>query len=263
MGINVNIFASVFGFWPLLFLAILVGFIRARGRFYKALKLSVRTMIVIWGAFALLRAYSFALHFPVKTYYISDPLNTRLFFFTGFLLFGLQLLVIFVYKRYERIDIYKVHTIEGLLKLPAQDLLVEIGAYFRFLGHKTKVNDPAKDGRVGNLLIKTKLKRNWIVQFVHSSQPAVEHQLVDLLDRMDINAADLGVLISTTGFSPSLVQLVKYQPVKLLDGSHLLKMFQRLHILKIRSYAEPSDSRADDKLPENENNSASKQVLQA
>ena len=263
MGFTENILVNIFGFWPLLFLTLLFGLVLGRSKVYKALKISVRIMIIIWAAFALLLAYAFAFHLPLKTWFIPDPLNIRLFLVSGFLLFGLQLQIIFLYKRYEKKDIYTFNTLEELLKLPAQDLLAEIGVYFRYLGHGTKMNALAESGKAGSLLVKTKLGQKWVIQLLHNGQTAGEKQFLNLLDCMDQNHADLGVLISTSGFEANLIDLTAFQPVKLLDGSHLLKMFDRLHNLKIHSAGKPFVSAAENRLSEDKKSSVSKQALQA
>jgi hypothetical protein len=75
-----TVFENVFGFWPLLLLAPLQN--RRSG---------IRNMVYVWGVWAIIRILLFfnpqPLSKPITI--IQEPLNTLLFFGTGFILIAI------------------------------------------------------------------------------------------------------------------------------------------------------------------------------
>ena len=219
-----DILASIFGFWPLIFLAAFGGALKGRGKFSTVMRRGLSGMLILWGFFAILRLYSLATGQEVVGFLISEPASTSLFFFTGFvlavLLFGSRILSRYKVKK----DLDRVNSTADFQGVSPDYFEEMVAEYFRLQGHRAVVSGSAAGDHGVDVVVRTKNGNKWVVQCKRYKNNVGEPVIRDLMGVIQHEEADLGILMTSGGFTRKAVEWAKNKPIRLVDGKQLLKL---------------------------------------
>jgi hypothetical protein len=210
------IFDLVFDFWPVLILAPL-----------QNRKSGIRNMVYVWGFWAVIRILLFFNPEPIsKSLLIPEPLNTILFFATGFILVFIWVGLTYWRRNRTRTKAFGLST-EGLLNLPPGDFEEMVAELYRAMGHQARRTGMSGDHGV-DVLIKAKNGEKWIVQCKRWRTHTGESIVRDFYGTMQHAKASQGAIIATSGFSQAAIEWAKGKPLYLYNGNDFLRLWEKV-----------------------------------
>jgi hypothetical protein len=209
------IFDMVFDFWPVLLLAPLQN--RRSG---------IRNMVYVWGFWAIIRIFLLFNPEPIsKSLLIPEPINTILFFVTGFILISIWIGVTYWRRNRTRSKAFGISS-EGLLNLTPSDFEEMVAELYRAMGHQAKRTGMIGDHGV-DVVVKAKNGEKWVVQCKRWRTPAGESIVRDFFGMMQHEKAAQGAIIATSGFSQAAKEWAKGKPLYLYNGNDFVNLWQR------------------------------------
>ena len=209
------IFDMVFDFWPVLLLAPLQN--RRSG---------IRNMVYVWGFWAIIRIFLLFNPEPIsKSLLIPEPINTILFFVTGFILISIWIGVTYWRRNRTRSKAFGISS-EGLLNLTPSDFEEMVAELYRAMGHQAKRTGMIGDHGV-DVVVKAKNGEKWVVQCKRWRTPAGELIVRDFFGMMQHEKAAQGAIIATSGFSQAAKEWAKGKPLYLYNGNDFVNLWQR------------------------------------
>jgi hypothetical protein len=217
-----NIFNFIFTFWPVLILAPLQN--RRSG---------IRNMVYIWGFWAIIRIVLFFNPEPIsKSLFITEPLNTILFFVTGFILIIIWIGVTYWRRSRTRSKAFGLSS-EDLLNLPPNEFEEMTAELYRAMGHQARRTGSIGDHGV-DVIVKTKNGEKWVVQCKRWRTPAGESIVRDFYGMMQHEKAAQGAIIATSGFSRAAIEWAKGKPLNLYNGNDFLRLWEKVKKQRIK-----------------------------
>jgi len=205
----------VFDFWFVLILAPL-----------QNRKSGIRNMIYAWMFWAVIRIVLFFNPDPINvSLTISDPLNTILFFVTGFILIA----VWFIWNFFKSGQLRKKAlgmSAKDLLDLPPgefEEMTAELYRARGFQAHKTG----ARGDHGVDVVVKSKDGKTMVVQCKRWRKPVGESIIREFYGTMHHEKAAHGTIIATSGFTPPAIEWAKGKPMSLYDGNKFIEMWQK------------------------------------
>lgn len=209
------IFDMVFDFWPVLLLAPLQN--RRSG---------IRNMVYVWGFWAIIRIFLLFNPEPIsKSLLIPEPINTILFFVTGFILISIWIGVTYWRRNRTRSKAFGISS-EGLLNLTPSDFEEMVAELYRAMGHQAKRTGMIGDHGV-DVVVKAKNGEKWVVQCKRWRTPAGKSIVRDFFGMMQHEKAAQGAIIATSGFSQAAKEWAKGKPLYLYNGNDFVNLWQR------------------------------------
>ena len=206
----------VFAFWPVLILAPLQN--RRSG---------IRNMVTVWGYWAIIRIFLFFNPEPFsKSLLIPEPLNTILFFVTGFILIAIWIGRTYWNRSRTRSKAFELST-EGLLNLPPADFEEMVAELYRAMGHQAKRTGMSGDHGV-DVVVNAKNGEKWVVQCKRWRTPAGESIVRDFYGMMLHEKAAQGAIIATSGFSQQAREWAMGKPLYLYNGKEFLRLWEKV-----------------------------------
>jgi hypothetical protein len=211
-----SIFDFVFAFWPILILAPLQN--RRSG---------IRNMVYVWGFWAIIRIILFFNPDPIsKSLLIPEPLNTILFFATGFILIAIWIGITYWRRSRTRSKDFGISS-EGLLNLPPSDFEEMVAELYRAMGHQARRTGAIGDHGV-DVVVNAKNGEKWVVQCKRWRTPAGESIVRDFYGTMQHEKAAQGAIIATSGFSKAAIEWAKGKPLYLYNSNDFLRLWKKV-----------------------------------
>ena len=221
------VFDFIFDFWPVLILAPLQN--RKRG---------IRNMVYVWGFWAIIRIILFFNPEPIsKSLLIPEPVNTILFFVTGFILIAVWIGITYWKRSRTRIKAFGLSS-EGLLNLSPGDFEEMVAELYRAMGHQARCTGMVGDHGV-DVVVKAKNGEKWVVQCKRWRTPAGESIVRDFYGMMQHEKAAQGAIIATSGFSQPAIEWAKGKPLYLYNGKDFLQLWDKVKKQQLKGSKSP------------------------
>lgn len=214
------------GFWPLMFLAVLVGVAKRRKGFGAMLRISVNALMVAWGFFALLNlAFYF---FKLDTFHLLPvDVNMKLFLSVGLMLLPFEFAIL-LEERHKKIDANTLEEMQALSPSQFEKLVAET---YRAQGHKVEIVGSTGDHGI-DLVVNTRKGETWLVQCKKYRGKVGEPVIRDFYGAMRAANADAGAVV-TTGLITAQARLwAEGKPIFLYDGDEFLDVIKTTRIRK-------------------------------
>ena len=184
-------------------------------------------MVYVWGFWAVIRIVLFFNPEPIsKSLLIPDPLNTILFFATGFILIAIWGGITYWRRSRTRSKAFSMSS-EGLLNMRPGDFEEMVAELYRAMGHQAKRTGATGDHGV-DVVVKAKNGEKWVVQCKRWRTPAGESIVRDFYGTMQHEKAAQGAIIATRGFSQAAIEWAKGKPLYLYNGTDFLRLWERV-----------------------------------
>jgi HJR/Mrr/RecB family endonuclease len=184
-------------------------------------------MVYLWGFWAIIRIILFFNPEPIiKSLMIPEPLNTILFFITGFILIVIWIGITYWKRSRTRSKAFSMSS-EGLLNLSPSDFEEMVAELYRAMGHQAKRTRMSGDHGV-DVIVKAKNGEKWVVQCKRWRTLAGESIVRDFYGTMQHEKAAQGTIIATSGFSQAASEWVKGKPLYLYNGDDFLRLWKRV-----------------------------------
>jgi len=205
-------------------------------------------MVYVWGFWAVIRIVLFFNPEPItKTLFIPEPLNTILFFSTGFVLIAIWIGKSYWKRSRMRIKAFGMTT-ETLLNLPPSDFEEMVAELYRAMGYQARRTGAIGDHGV-DVVVKAKNGEKSIVQCKRWRTPAGESIVRDFYGTMQHEKAAQGAIIATSGFSQAAIEWAKGKPLYLYNGNDFLRLWEKVKKQQLQktnddpqSSTQPSDT---------------------
>lgn len=208
------VFDMVFDFWFVLILAPL-----------QNRKSGIRNMVYVWGFWAVIRVILFFNPEPISSFMIPEPLNTILFFVTGFVLIA----VWYLWSYFKSGQLRKKAlgmSAKDLLDLPPGEFEEMTAELYRARGFQANKTGASGDHGV-DVIVKSKDGKKMIVQCKRWRKPVGESIVRDFYGTMQHEKAAHGTIIATSGFTQQAIEWAKGKPMSLHDGNKFVEMWQK------------------------------------
>lgn len=220
------VFDMVFDFWFVLILAPL-----------QNRKSGIRNMVYVWAFWAVIRIILFFNPESISSFMIPEPLNTILFFITGFVLIAIW----FLWNYYKSGQLRKKAlgmSAKDLLDLPPGEFEKMTAELYRARGFQANKTGANGDHGV-DVVVKSKDGKKMIVQCKRWRKPVGEPIVREFYGTMQHEKATHGTIIATSGFTPQAIEWAKGKPLSLYDGNKFVEMWQKSK--KQKSLAQQND----------------------
>ena len=208
------VFDMVFDFWFVLILAPL-----------QNRKSGIRNMVYVWAFWAVIRVILFFNPEPISSFMIPEPLNTILFFATGFVLIAIW----YLWNYFKSGQLRKKAlgmTAKDLLDLPPGEFEEMTAELYRARGYQASKTGASGDHGV-DVVVKSKDGKKMIVQCKRWRKPVGESIVRDFYGAMQHEKAAHGTIIATSGFTQQAIEWAKGKPMSLHDGNKFIEMWQQ------------------------------------
>jgi len=184
-------------------------------------------MVYVWGFWAIIRIILFFNPEPLsKSLLIPEPLNTILFFATGFILILILAGVTYWKRNRTRNKAFGLSN-EGLLNLPPAEFEEMVAELYRAMGHQAKRTGMSGDHGV-DVVVNAKNGEKWVVQCKRWRTPAGESIVRDFYGMMLHEKAAQGAIIATSGFSQPAREWAMGKPLYLYNGKEFLRLWEKV-----------------------------------
>ena len=208
------------GIWPVMFVVLLVGIFKKKSGFGDSLRTSIKALIVTWLLFAALRMVFEKLE--METFqFIPEPLNSKLFLFTGLLLLPLVLAIFLEARR--KISIVK--SIEDMRALSASEFENLVADTYREQGHHVDVVGSHGDHGI-DLVVHTRKGETWLVQCKKYRGKVGEPVVRDFYGALRASEATSGAIVTTGQITDSARLWAEGKPLHLYDGQQFMRVIQ-------------------------------------
>jgi len=208
------VFDIVFDFWFVLILAPL-----------QNRKSGLKNMVYVWAAWAVVRIILFFNPEPTPSFMIHEPLNTILFFATGFVLIAVWLLWNYFKSGQLRKKALGMSA-KDLLDLPPGEFEEMTAELYRARGFQAHKTGASGDHGV-DVVVKSKDGKTMVVQCKRWRKPVGEPIIREFYGTMHHEKAAQGTIIATSGFTPQAIEWAKGKPLFLYDGNKFVEMWQK------------------------------------
>ena len=216
----------IVGIWPVMFVVLLFGIFKRRDGFGTMLRLSIKSLVVTWVLFAVLRS---VYHFLVMDTFhlIPEPENSRYFLFVGLFLLPLALAIVLEEARKRRV----IKSIEDMQILSPSEFEKLVAKTYRDQGHTVEEVGATGDHGI-DLVVHTKKGETWLVQCKKYRGKVGEPVVRDFYGVLRASNADAGALVTTGLITPQARLWAEGKPIFLYDGRAFLKIIESTRLRK-------------------------------
>lgn len=208
------------GLWPVMFVVLLFGIFKRREGFGTMLRTSIKSLVVTWVLFAILRAVFYFL--KTDTFHlIQEPENSRYFLLVGLILLPLALAIAFEERRKHHI----VKSIEDMQVLSPSEFEQLVASTYRDQGHRVEVVGSTGDHGI-DLVVHTRNGETWLVQCKKYRGKVGEPVVRDFYGVLRASQADAGAIVTTGLITPQARLWAEGKPIHLYDGRAFLKIIE-------------------------------------
>lgn len=210
----------IVGFWPVMFVVLLFGIFKRRDGFGTMLRLSIKSLVVTWVLFAVLRA---VYHFlEMDTFHlIPEPENSRYFLIVGLFLLPLAFAIVLEEARKRRV----IKSIEDMLLLSPSEFEKLVAKTYRAQGHTVEEVGATGDHGI-DLVVHTNKGETWLVQCKKYRGKLGEPVVRDFYGVLRASNAEAGAIVTTGLITPQARLWAEGKPIFLYDGRAFLKIIE-------------------------------------
>jgi hypothetical protein len=214
------------GFWPVMFITVLVGVSKRQKGFGAVLRGSVKALIASWGVFASMRLVFYTM--KMETFHlISEPTDTALFISVGLLLFPFMVALLLEEKHKK----FNAETLEDLRSLSPADFEELVAETYRAQGHHVQVVGGTGDHGI-DLIVRSQRGETWLVQCKRYRGKIGEPIIRDFYGALKASDASGGAVITTGTVSDAARLWAEGKPIKIYDGEQFLKIVVATRVRK-------------------------------
>ncbi len=216
----------IVGFWPVMFLAVLVGVFKHKKGFGAMLRASIKGLVVSWGFFAVLNAVFYFLKMDTFKL-LPEEINTKLFLCVGLVLLPFEVAIL-LEERHKRISAETLKEMQALSPANFERLVAET---YRDQGHQVDIVGSSGDHGI-DLVVHTRKGETWLVQCKKYRGKVGEPVIRDFYGAIRAANADAGAVVTTGSITTAARLWAEGKPIFLYDGDEFLQVIQTTHIRK-------------------------------
>lgn len=208
------------GIWPIMILVVFFGIVKRRDGFKTMLRTSIKSLVITWVFFAILRA---VFHFlAMDTFHlISEPNDTQYFMLTGMFLLPLALAIALEEHRKH----HMIKSIEDMQLLTPTEFEKLVAKTYRDQGNR--VDEVGSTGDHGiDLVVHTRKGETVLVQCKKYKGKVGEPVVRDFYGVLRASEADSGAIVTTGQITPQARLWAEGKPIYLYDGRAFLKIIE-------------------------------------
>lgn len=228
------------GIWPVMFLVVLFGISKRHDGFKTMLRTSIKSLIISWVFFAVLRA---VFHFlAMETFHlIPEPEDTLYFMVSGLFLLPIALAVALEEHRKHQI----VKSIDDMQLLSPSEFEKLVAKTYQDQGNRVEIVGATGDHGI-DLVVHTRKGETVLVQCKKYKGKVGEPVVRDFYGVLRASEADAGAIITTGLITPQARLWAEGKPIYLYDGRAFLKIMESTRYRRIV----PNEAVKEDTAPE-------------
>ncbi len=215
------------GMWPVMFVVLLFGIFKRRDGFGTMLRLSIKSLVVTWVLFAVLRL---VFHFlAMDTFHlIPEPENSKYFLVVGLFLLPLALAIVLEEARKRRV----IKSIADMQILSPSEFEKLVAKTYREQGHTVEEVGATGDHGI-DLIVHTNKGETWLVQCKKYRGKVGEPVVRDFYGVLRASNADAGAIVTTGLITPQARLWAEGKPIFLYDGRAFLKIIETTRLRRV------------------------------
>ncbi len=208
------------GIWPVMILVVFFGIVKRRDGFKTMLRTSIKSLVITWVFFAILRA---VFHFlAMDTFHlIAEPKDTQYFMVTGLFLLPLALAIALEEHRKHNM----IKSIEDMQLLTPTEFEKLVAKTYRDQGNRVEEVGSTGDHGI-DLVVHTRKGETVLVQCKKYKGKVGEPVVRDFYGVLRASEADSGAIITTGQITPQARLWAEGKPIYLYDGRAFLKIIE-------------------------------------
>jgi len=215
------------GLWPVMFVVLLFGIFKRRDGFGTMLRLSIKSLVVAWVFFAVLRVVFN--YFQMDTFQlIHEPHNSKYFLIVGLFLLPLALAIVFEETRKRR----TIKSIADMQLLSPSEFEKLVAKTYREQGHSVEVVGATGDHGI-DLIVHTNKGETWLVQCKKYRGKVGEPVVRDFYGVLRASNAEAGAIVTTGLITPQARLWAEGKPIFLYDGRAFLKIIETTRLRRV------------------------------
>lgn len=224
----IDMLEFIVGFWPVVFLAVLQGFIKRNRRrgFWSLLRLMFKSMSFTWLVFAVMwLTLKFLGGQPFQL--VHEPANSQVFWGIGtiiILIWGISFSFDWLKRRRDFENVRELKVLHNLSPSEFEEIVAET---FRRLGHRAKLVGKTGDHGV-DVHVRAGNGEKWVVQCKRYKGSVGEPMVRDLYGTMLHEEAHRAAIVTTGKFSRQAQAWAQGKPIDLYDGESFMKVMRRV-----------------------------------
>jgi HJR/Mrr/RecB family endonuclease len=215
------------GMWPVMFVVLLFGIFKRRDGFGTMIRLSIKSLVIAWVFFAVLRVVFNYFHMDTLQL-IQEPENTRYFLIVGLFLLPLALAIVFEEARKRR----TIKSIEDMQLLSPSEFEKLVAKTYREQGHSVEIVGATGDHGI-DLVVHTNKGETWLVQCKKYRGKVGEPVVRDFYGVLRASNADAGAIVTTGLITPQARLWAEGKPIFLYDGRAFLKIIESTRLRRV------------------------------
>ncbi|NTW09263.1 MAG: restriction endonuclease, partial [Anaerolineaceae bacterium] len=215
------------GIWPVMIVVVLFGIAKRRDGFKTMLRTSIKSLVVTWVFFAILRAVFSYLE--METFQLlPEPADTRYFLFVGLFLMPLALAIALEEHRKHQM----IKSIDDMNLLSPSEFEKLVAKTYRDQGNRVEEVGSTGDHGI-DLIVHTRKGETVLVQCKKYKGKVGEPIVRDFYGVLRASEADAGALVTTGLITPQARLWAEGKPIYLYDGRAFLKVIESTRYRRI------------------------------
>lgn len=215
------------GIWPVMFVVVLFGIAKRRDGFKTMLRTSIKSLVVTWVFFAILRAVFHYLE--LETFQLlPQPEDTRYFLIVGLFLLPLALAIALEEHRKHQM----IKSIDDMQLLSPSEFEKLVAKTYRDQGNRVEEVGSTGDHGI-DLIVHTRKGETVLVQCKKYKGKVGEPVVRDFYGVLRASEADSGAIITTGLITPQARLWAEGKPIYLYDGRAFLKVIESTRYRRI------------------------------
>ena len=215
------------GIWPVMIVVVLFGIFKRRDGFKTMLRTSIKSLVVTWVLFAILRAVFNYLDMEIFQL-LPEPADTRLFLFVGLFLLPLALAIALEEHRKNQM----IKSIDDMNLLSPSEFEKLVAKTYRDQGNRVEEVGTTGDHGI-DLIVHTRKGETVLVQCKKYKGKVGEPIVRDFYGVLRASEATAGALVTTGLITPQARLWAEGKPIYLYDGRAFLKVIESTRYRRI------------------------------
>jgi restriction system protein len=208
------------GIWPLMIVVVFFGIAKRRDGFKTMLRASVKSLVITWVLFAVLR--TLFRYLAMDTFhFIAEPKDSQYFMMTGLFLLPMALAIALEEHRKHRM----IKTIEDLQLLTPSEFEKLVAKTYQDQGNRVEIVGATGDHGI-DLVVHTRKGETVLVQCKKYKGKVGEPVVRDFYGVLRASEADAGAIVTTGLITPQARLWAEGKPIYLYDGRAFLKILE-------------------------------------
>jgi len=208
------------GLWPVMFIGLLFGIAKRRDGFSTMLRTSIKSLVILWVFFAVLRAVFYFL--KMETFQlIPEPANSQYFLLIGIFLLPFAFAIVLEEQRKHHV----IKSIDDMQILSPSEFEKLVAKTYRDQGNRVEEVGSTGDHGI-DLIVHTRKGETVLVQCKKYRGKVGEPVVRDFYGVLRASNADAGAIVTTGLITPQARLWAEGKPIFLYDGRAFLKVIE-------------------------------------